>query len=214
MCIMGVVTLSAPAFGQPYIDLQSSDRPFEYGASDKFTFEVQTFSNFRLSLTGGIGKRIEGIECIYPAAHLEMQLYNGGIGSSLLYSRQRRLTADFVASVLITGGVREVGPDGFAERYSPLNFFSDLSATPLQNPYYNSISLGSNYVISTNRDRENQLVGVFNLNAERIVQVTYYNDGTPFGNWIGDGYDRYYTGGGMLSYYGKYTDEVNIAELT
>ncbi|WP_397362743.1 hypothetical protein [Olleya sp. R77988] len=193
---------------------QSNSDDFQFGGALKLTFEVQKFTNFRLSIAAGAGKKIEGLNYIYPAINTEIQLYNGGIGSSLLYSKQRQLILDFIISFNVTGGIREVGTYGYATRYNPLNYFSDLSAKPLQNPYYNSLSLGSNYIISSDKNRENQLIGIFNLNVERTFQFTYYNDGTPFRNTLGDGYDRYYTGGGIFSYYGNYNDAINHIALS
>lgn len=187
---------------------------FQFGCAVKMSFEIQKFTNFRLSISGGLGKKIKDIEFLYPTLNSEIQIYNGGLGSNLLYGKHRKLKIDFVTSFMITCGVREVNYLGYITKNNPLNYFSDLSATALQNPYYNSISLGSNYILSTDRKKENQLVGVANINIERTVQITYYNDGTPFSNFTGDGYDRYYTGGGTISYYGNYRDKINHIEIS
>lgn len=187
---------------------------FQYGIGVKFGFEIQKFSNFRFSIAGGIGKPIDDVEFIYPSLHCELQIYNGGIGSTLLYSKHRNLVFDFNTSVTVTAGIRGLDEFSSLKKFTPLYYFSDLNFTPLQAPYYNSFSLGSNFIVSSDSERENQLVGFSNLNLERTVQICYYNDGTPWGNFTGDGYDRYFTGGGVLSYHSNFSNSINLVELS
>lgn len=193
---------------------QDKNDKFDYGVSAKLELEVQKFTNLRLSIVGGIAKKIEKVDFLYPAIHLETVLYNGGIGSSLSKDGIGKLYCDVITSFSLTGGRGKRNNESFNKKFSPLNFFSNFSAYVFQNPYYNSISLGSNYIISINSNKKNQLVGMFNANIGSYFQLTYCNDGTPFGNWLGDGQDRYYTGIGVLGYYGNHNDIIDNIELS
>ncbi len=49
----------------------------------------------------------------------------------------------------------------------------------------------------------------------RTLQLSYYNDGGPLINWfrLGDKFDRFYSGGILLSYHGDLKDPINSVEL-
>lgn len=83
--------------------------------------------------------------------------------------------------------------------------------------YYNFVSdakmfgmVGTNLIFNING--RHQVVGSVNLNYGP-VSINYYNDGPPF-NMIalGDGFDRYWTGGGHIIWHGK--NGSNVAELS
>ncbi len=188
---------------------------FQYGVSAKLNFEIQRFANFKLSLVAGVGKRFNDLKFLQPTFHTELLFYRGGMGSSLSISQQSKLNIDYIISFLMIGGIKERSVGDLEKRFNPINFFTDDSATPLQNPYYQSIAIGTNYIFFSNSFKKAQYVGIANINIERSIQFTYYNDGTPF-QYIGfgDGYDRYYTGGGYLAYNGEFTDDINIVELS
>ena len=134
---------------------------FQYGFSAKLNFEVQRFSNFRLSLVAGAGKRINEIEFLQPTIHTEVQLYQGGMGSSLSVFQQRKLNIDYIVSFLMIGGIKSRTTIDLEKRFNPINFFNDNSATPLQNPFYNSISLGTNYIFFSDSFKKAQYIGFF-----------------------------------------------------
>ncbi len=195
-------------------DFNLNGDSFQYGGAIKLTYEIQKLPNFRLSIAGGIGKELEGISNIYPTFHLDLQMYNGGIGASLLKSQREKLHFDLNTSVMIISGFDKVNEKDLAVKFSPINYFSTNSATPLYNPFNWSFSLGTNYIVFSDKSNKNQFVGALNANFGRLIQVTYYNDGAPWGNILSDGYDRYHTGGGAVSYYGNFNDEINFLEVS
>lgn len=188
---------------------------FQYGFSAKLNFEVQRFANFRLSLVAGAGKRFNEIEFLQPTIHTEVQLYRGGMGSSLSVFQQRKLNIDYIVSFLMIGGIKERKSIDLEKRFNPINFFNDNSATPLQNQFYHSFSLGTNYIFFSDSFKKAQYIGFLNFNIQRTYQFSYYNDGTPFHFiGLGDGYDRYFTGGGFFAYYGELSDDINLIEFS
>lgn len=203
-------------FSQLYSNInEATDNSYQIGGALNLTFEIQKFTNYRLSLTGGIGKKIDQVEFLYPTFHTELQIYQGGMGSSLSSLKRQQLNVDWIISFMVVGGIREVNYDDAHRRFNPINFFTDDSSSPLQNPYFNSIALGTNFIRSSDSFKRNQYLGIFNLNIERSLQFTYYNDGTPF-HWIGlgDGFDRYYTGGGFFAVYLDNDKEVDLIQLS
>ncbi|MBX3257001.1 MAG: hypothetical protein KF862_22885 [Chitinophagaceae bacterium] len=82
--------------------------------------------------------------------------------------------------------------------------------------YYNifsnrqgSLLLSTNFIL--NSHRRNQVTGAVNATIGN-VSILYYNDGPPFDVLgLGDGFDRYWTGGGSVMLHSK--KNYNIAEL-
>jgi len=194
---------------------------FQYGFSFKGKLEIGLKKNsppfyFRLSANAGIGS--EWIyEGIYPTFHTEMQLYNGGIGSRKGKNNKTVTSFDVIFAFTVTGGVRNHFQRKYADllqyRNVPLYYFADFVNPALQNPYGNSLSLGTNIIFAAGR--EMQRVGFLNLHPYEPIQLSYYNDGTPFGIMgLGDGKDRYYTGGGVLSYHAPLYTAVNQFEAS
>jgi hypothetical protein len=179
----------------------------QYGATLKAKIEFSTKSknepliNFRLSSCMGIASRWLADE-LYPSVNAELQLYNGGLGSRSL-PKSRYFTFDGIVAFTLTAGHLHANYDNeraTINRAVPLRYFADFALPALQNPYNYSISLGTNLVFTTDCGRMTQRLGFLNLNHSG-VQLSYYNDGTPFQHFfLGDGRDRYYTGGGVLSY--------------
>jgi hypothetical protein len=191
----------------------------QYGASIKAKIELsknakdEPLFNFRISSNvGAAGKWLS--DNVYPSVNCEFQLYNGGLGSrSKKNPLNRYSTFDAVIAFTLTAG--DLDKSYHTEtlslsRNNPLRYFADFAVPSLQNPYNYSISLGTNFVFTTDGARSFQRLGFLNLNCSG-VQLSYYNDGTPFQHiLLGDGKDRYYTGGGVLSYNNGYG---NISEL-
>jgi hypothetical protein len=96
-----------------------------------------------------------------------------------------------------------------------LYYFSNYARPALQNPYDHSISIGTVISIVSDTAKHTQRLGFLGFNVTNGIQLSYYNDGAiPFGQlFLGDGYDRYQTGGGMLSYNGPLHTWVNNVEL-
>lgn len=117
--------------------------------------------------------------------------------------KNRYLTLDAIVALTLTAGHLHSNfsdVNSVINRQNPLRYFADFAIPSLQNPYNYSISLGTNLVITSDGGRAFQRLGFLNLNHSGL-QLSYYNDGTPFQHFfLGDGKDRYYTGGGVLSY--------------
>lgn len=185
----------------------------QYGATLKAKIEFspnsknEPFINFKLSSNVGVASSWLSEE-IYPSLNCEFQFYNGGLGSRS-EPLNRYATFDAIVGFTITAGNLD---DSYrretmsVSRNIPLRYFADFAVPSLQNPYNYSVSLGTNLIWSSDGARAFQRVGFLNLNAIG-VQLSYYNDGTPFQLFLlGDGKDRYYTGGGVLSYNNGYGD--------
>ncbi len=186
--------------------------------------------NFRISASAGVANRWVS-DNLYPSVNLELQLYKGGIGGAKRYYNLEKkdsitekfskkintafensnpkkvdfpLQLDAILAFTLTAGFVNDHPD----HNSLLRYFSDFATPSLRNPYSSSLSLGTNMVITTDSRRKFQRLGFFNLNVKG-VQLSYYNDGGfGFRNInLGDKEDRFYTGGGSLSY--DFTDKNN-----
>lgn len=179
----------------------------QYGGTLKAKIEFTPNSknepliNFRISSCLGIASKWLADE-LYPSVNTEIQLYNGGLGSRSL-PQSRYFTLDGIVAFTLTAGHLHANfSDHMAtvNRNIPLRYFADFAIPAIQNPYNYSISLGTNLVFTTDSGRMAQRLGFLNLNHSGL-QLSYYNDGTPFQHFfLGDGRDRYYTGGGVLSY--------------
>lgn len=156
---------------------------------------------------------------LYPSLNSEFLLYNSGFGSNSLpiesdepnkpnkiyKSNKRKFNVDAIIALTVTQGFQRNNSD--FETMVPLRYFSDFTFPALKNPYRYSFSLGSNLIIPiTDKNKQKQRIGFLNANVTG-VQISYYNDGTPFGKiFLGDGEDRYYTGGGTLSFDQNFKD--------
>jgi len=185
--------------------LQPGNR-VQLGVSGKLSLEVQRHGvHVRFGATGGVGAPVAG-SLLYPAANLEWQVYEGGLGTwSGSHRSKSNFTSDLVGSLQCTIGgwyqPNRLGAYALSQRNEPLYYFTDQVQPALQNPYLASFTVGTNFVYSFDPDRYHhwQRVGFIALHGEH-VQFSYYNDGGGFQSiGIGDGEDRYYTGGGMLS---------------
>ena len=197
---------------------------FQYGFSLKglveFSLNKATQKPFfRLCADFGVGSNLLS-RAIYFCYNTELQLYNGGLGSKRREGyRKPALTLDCINAFTLTTGLNNYfAADSFyviTNRNVPLYYFSNFTFPALQNPYDYSISLGTDFIISTDKFKGNQRVGFLNVHVDRF-QVSYYNDaGTPIDElYLGDGRDRYYTGGATFSYNGKPKQGVNLIELS
>lgn len=177
----------------------------QYGIGGKLCVEVQKHGiHIRLGATAGIATPFLD-KILYPTANLEWQFYEGGLGTwSGSGENKSKLTSDITASLQCTVGAwyQPDKLDGYklSQRNEPLYYFTDLVQPSLQNPYMLSATVGTNLVFSFDNDKSRfQQVGFIGLHVEHF-QFCYYNDGGGLQNLgIGDGEDRYYTGGGLLS---------------
>ncbi|WP_452224417.1 hypothetical protein [Lacinutrix chionoecetis] len=174
---------------------------------------------FRASATGGIGHYLainnNGFGAL-PTAHLGVMVYNRGIlGSNLSEDYKNCVFLDFFTNATVNVGGKHINAvNRIEERLVPLYHFADFTANPLQNTFKHSVGIGSNLILNPDKNRSTQLVGFFNFNIARTVQISYYNDGGPVLNVFGDKKDRYYTGGVVLSTHFKTKAYVNQVELS
>lgn len=150
--------------------------------------DIKDWSNVRLNLTFGAGRLFW--RAVMPAYQMSINFYNGGFGSSR--GKTERFQIDWVNSFALTAGwdvARE-------HRHSPLYFFNGWAAHALTNPFRGSATLATNFIL--NNHRKNQQFGLLVLKAGGF-DVGYYNEGPFFDAlFLGDGFDRWWTGGAFL----------------
>ena len=199
---------------------------FQYGFSIKGLVELSLNKLsqkpfFRLCTDFGLGSNVLA-RALYFSINVELQLYNGGLGSKRREGdRKPGVSLDIINGFTLTTGLRNyLTHDSLrhiinTNRNVPLYYFSNFSYPALQNPYSYSISAGTNFIFSTDKFKSSQRVGFLNLHLHTI-QVSYYNDGgTPFEQTtLGDGKDRFYSGGALISYHGISTKGISQVELS
>ena len=204
----------------------NSQLSFQFGFSVKglVEFSLNRKSQkpvFRLCTDFGIGSNVLA-RALYFSINTELQLYNGGLGSRRREANKKRgVTLDIINAFTLTTGLRNyLTHDSLrhilnTDRNVPLYYFSNFSYPALQNPYSYSFSAGTNFIFSTDSYKSSQRVGFLNVHFHTI-QVSYYNDGgTPLEQtYLGDGKDRFYSGGALISYHGITNNGVNLLELS
>jgi hypothetical protein len=171
---------------------------------------------FRLGADAGIASTFIS-DAIYPAINVEIQFYNAGLGS-----RNREGATHFgpnleicPAFTITAGWPNRLKSSLLDNRFTGLYYFSDFARPALQNPFSHSLSLGTILCFTLDTAKRYQRVGFLGANFGGGTQFSYYNDGGPFFAWssLGDGEDRYHTGGGMISYSGPRNTMVNTVEI-
>jgi hypothetical protein len=214
------------ATSQTHFETVANPLGYQWGFSLKATIEFSLKKNTQKTvfrLCGDLGMASEFLaNAIYPSINVEAQIYNGGLGSMRRSSYNKpAVDMDFIIAFTVTTGFNnrfatgKVSPEIADERMKPLYYFADFVNPALQNPYDYSLSLGTNVILSTDENKTVQRIGFLNAHLSS-VQFSYYNDGgTPFDQLhTGDGKDRYYTGGAVISYTGKQQDPINHIELS
>lgn len=202
------------ANSQTHFNATSNRYSFQYGLSLKCSVEfghTQYRPNpiFRITVNGGVGSNFIS-EWLYPSLNIEVQLYNGGLGSRNEKTLGRTTNdLDIITALTLTAGSNDRFKTNkiksLEKRNVPLYYFSDFVHPALQNPYDASFSLGTNVIFTPlNREKKDQRIGFINGHFKQI-QLSYYNDGgiPIYDTYLGDRKDRYYTGGGVISYHGK-----------
>lgn len=180
---------------------------FSVDARIGLVFKYVYLSNFRLSASAGAGAVTKHT---MPYLQYTLATFQGGLGSSFSKKERKRVNLESrVAMGILLGGQRsntylhERGID--TARYSKQVYtMGFLNSTPLRNPYTDGyLGLATNFIFRPNdEDLGNfgQAVGSFSAGG-RYWDIHYYNDGPPFNIIpLGDGKDRYYTGGGFASF--------------
>ncbi|MGB1308863.1 MAG: hypothetical protein ACPG6B_08130, partial [Oceanihabitans sp.] len=162
------------------------------GVGFKLTAEYQNNHGlkFRMSAAAGVGNYVAIAKNdfgLLPTVHLGVLFYNKGIlGSNLNPDYNRSVFFDFFADATVNAGFNNQKRKRLNNKFVPLYHFSDFTVNPLQNTLQFSLAFGSNWIMNADAKRNSQTVGFFNLNIARTVQVSYYNDGGPILNYLGD----------------------------
>ncbi|GGM96236.1 hypothetical protein GCM10010967_32260 [Dyadobacter beijingensis] len=169
-------------------------------------FKYVYLSNFRLGISGGVGAVTKHS---MPYLQYSLATFQGGLGSSFSKKERKRVNLESrVAMGVLVGGKRSEqylegrGTD-LSHYYKQVYTQGFMNSTPLRNPYTNFYAgVATNFIFRPNRaelGNFGQAVGSFSLGG-RYWDVHYYNDGPPFDVIpLGDGKDRYWTGGGFAS---------------
>lgn len=131
---------------------------------------------------------------INPFYQLGVNVYNNGLGNSLLPSR-KQAEIDIINTIGVATGLGKQDNNQIENQIRPFNSMTANSV--MQGIYDLSIASGTNFII--NGRGRNQQVGFINLGWDQYFQFSFYNDGPPFHHMgLGDGYDRWWTGGGNI----------------
>ena len=170
-----------------YIDLDGLEE-----ASPKSTLSVQALVSFTFGPKPGtssfnlgfsVGTSL-GNKSGQLAINIAGNLTNGGLGS--FNGQNGKLRGDLVISPSLTFGV------GSNQTPSPLNTFQSGSLTSVNNLFNLSFTHAQNLVFSTSNSF--QRVGSYGLKAGDF-SLNVYNDTIKL---LGDGGDRWWTGGGSI----------------
>ena len=173
-------------------------------------------ANYNISIVGGVGFHPFEWSFLYPSMHVGALLYNRGSNGSSYGHKYWSESNQFeiLLNINVNGGFWSNNID-YERRRIPLYFFSDITANPLVNPFKHAFAVGTTKIWSFDRNKENQRIGFLNLLVDRRFQFNMYNDGSFFRKaGLGDGYDRYYTGGGQFSWHGDISNYFNDFELS
>lgn len=202
------------------VELGFNNKKTKPGEPFKIGFTEDPKPIIRISTNAGVGSSF-ATDWLYPTFNLEVDLYNGGLGSSSTKNVFKSFKdLDIVAALSVTAGTKNKlvtsQQAALLQRNIPLYYFSDMVYPALQNPFSFSSTIGTNIIFTpVNKKKKNQRVGFFNLHFNR-VQVSYFNDGgAPMSDlYLGDREDKNYTGGVTFSYHGPTQNAISLVEIT
>lgn len=136
-------------------------------------------------------------ENTFGAYQVSLNMYYNSLGDHYI-DDLRKVNLDFVHGFML--GVGELPSKDVIRDYK-VNISSLHSYLPaiVVDSFMHSLVIGTNFILNNNN--RNQRVGFLNVNMARVVVLNYYNDGPPYDGWLGDGFDRWWTGGGGLDVY-------------
>ena len=202
-----------------HVSGQTNDvNDIQYGVALKTTIDLNLqHPNFNIALAVGGGAHPFDFPEAYPSIHAGFLLYNkGDLVSSYKKSFFGSTSLDFFISGSFSLGFYSQNID-FDTRFVPLYYFSDFTPTPLQNPFRQSFTFGTNIIWLTQKKDNGlpQFVGFTGLMIDRRLQLSTYNDGSIWARAkLGDGLDRYYTGGGMIAYHLDNQNDLSSIEFS
>jgi Bacterial toxin 23 len=202
---------------------KNSTNSLQHGFALKAQFELSAVKqtqapHFRIVISGGTGSAFIDNN-IYPSLNAELIFYTNGLGSPKPGSSKPAVTVDFVTALTLTAGIKDLMQQNrsqlFGNKNVPLYYFADFGLPALKNPFNYSLSIGTNFITSTDRQKKFQRTGFLNFHFNRL-QISYSNDGgVPLADiYLGDRKDRYYTGSVLFSYHGKPYTALNLIELS
>jgi hypothetical protein len=133
----------------------------------------------------------------------EIDIFRGGLGASSGSLNNQNFVFELRQSFLTSVGT--TGKNSNLNFNRPVVHFISNSSRPLLDPFAYSVTFGTTFINTLNLPRS-QRVGILNLGLG-LFGASYLNDGPPFNfhnNFLpfGDGYDRWWTGSGMIGMYG------------
>jgi hypothetical protein len=225
LLFFSIITLAPTLFiyAQSKRIYSANELGFQYGFSLKGIVEFPLSKGepafFRLCSDLGLGSNVLA-RGLYFSINTELQLYNGGLGNNARKGhRDPKYTFDIISAFSLTTGFNNyLNKDSLPainSRNIPLYYFSNFTYPALQNPYNYSLTAGTNFIFTLDKHKAPQRVGFLNIHVNRL-QLSYYNDGgAPFDRtYLGDGKDRFYSGGALLSFHGKNSGFLNLVELS
>ena len=179
----------------------------------RFEFGNKMYANYQVSSALGVDYQLPTkTKFMSLTYHLSTNLYRGGLGSSLLLNDANKLRLELVNSIGATLGLTGKELKSTGKEYDPtywkrpLYYWSNHVATPLLNPYEYSFTLATNFIwCNLKQDknspaRQSQQLWFTGINAHNFT-IGMFNDGPPFDLFgLGDGFDRYWTGGGFFNF--------------
>lgn len=182
--LLGLLGFMPPAIASPPPD----STIFGIGIQFRIDLGLRRTTNYVLSANFGLGRTMG--KNVLLSYQFNANLARGGLGNSQLFTDQNSLRFDLVNAFSMTVGT---GDYRFAR---PLYSWTPNYAPSLITPYRHALTLSTNFL--WNSRRQSQQIGAFCLTSGDVL-LGYYNDGPPFNNLgLGDGYDRWWTGGGYL----------------
>jgi len=216
--LLALMLLPGALSAQTAVASLTSSNRLQYGVSLKASLLIDSRKQhpnpyFRIGADAGVASTFVR-DCIYPAVNLEIQLYNGGLGTRSADGHLFGPDFELLPAFTLTAGWNDRSGQ-YADRLIPLYYFSNYARPALRNPYAHSVSIGTVISIVTDTAKKTQRIGFLDFNIAGGFQFSYYNDGSaPFKQlYLGDAYDRYQTGGGLLSYSGPQATFLNTVEL-
>jgi hypothetical protein len=222
--VMLATFFSNKIFAQSDNTVIANTKSLQYGIAFKSTIELNKIFYrpiFRLALNAGLGLPLTRFnDVVYPTENIEIAATNGGISTNKLKATYlKNWTFSIVAATTITlqlyrnNFIREQIIN-LGTRNSPLYYYENNTLPCLQNPYDGSVSIGKNIILQFGDTRPKlQSVGFFNGHFKEL-QISYYNDGGPILQWLGDKKDRYNTGGLTIALNLSRTIDINHYEVS
>ncbi len=179
----------------------------QYGLSFDARWEIVWkygyLSNVRIGASAGIGPVIAS--GVMPYAQWSFVAFQGGMGSSLSVHDRTKVNVESLFSLGAVGGFQKSALKSYKRGVYTMGA---LNPSPLINPFGWYLNLSSTIIHRFTKFNQKNILGKRNFSQKvgsislggPAWDINYYNDGTPFHYMgLGDGKDRYWTGGGFVN---------------